>query len=58
VIVIEGRPEEKKTTTEDAIIEIKSLMKKGLRRKDAVKRIAGQYGLSRKELYDRSLGDN
>jgi 16S rRNA (cytidine1402-2'-O)-methyltransferase len=58
VIVIEGRPEEKKTTTEDAIIEIKSLMKKGLRRKDAVKRIAEQYGLSRKELYDRSLEDN
>jgi len=30
-------------------------MKKGLGRKEAVKRIAGEYGISRKDLYDRSL---
>jgi hypothetical protein len=33
-------------------------MRKGLGRKDAAKRIAGEYGMSRKELYDRSLEGN
>jgi 16S rRNA (cytidine1402-2'-O)-methyltransferase len=56
VLVIEGRPEgEKGSRDEDAIKEIRSLMRKGLGRKEAVKRVAEQYGLSRKELYDRSL---
>ncbi|MEW6109929.1 MAG: 16S rRNA (cytidine(1402)-2'-O)-methyltransferase [Nitrospirota bacterium] len=55
VIVVEGRPEENRHNIEDAIIEIKSLIKKGLGRKDAVKQIAEEYGLSKKELYDRSL---
>jgi len=31
------------------------LMKKGLGRKEAVKKIADAYGLSKKELYDKSL---
>jgi len=30
-------------------------MRKGLGRKDAVKRTAAAYGISKKELYDRSL---
>jgi 16S rRNA (cytidine1402-2'-O)-methyltransferase len=55
VIVIEGRPEEKRNTTEDALIEIRALLKRGLGRKEAVSRIAQEYGLSKKELYDRSL---
>ena len=55
VIVIEGRPEEKRNTMDDALIEIRTLMKRGLRRKEAVRRIAEEYGLSKKELYDRSL---
>ena len=55
VIVIEGRPVEKLNTTEDALTEVKALMKRGLRRKDAVKRIAEEYGISKKELYDKSL---
>lgn len=57
VLVIEGRHEVEAGKHEgDAIKEIRSLMKKGLGRKEAVKRVAEQYGLSRKELYDRSLG--
>lgn len=55
VIVIEGRPEEKTNTIEDALMEIKTLLKRGLGRKEAVRRIAEEYGLSKKELYDRSL---
>ncbi|MFI5296089.1 MAG: 16S rRNA (cytidine(1402)-2'-O)-methyltransferase [Thermodesulfovibrionales bacterium] len=56
VLVIEGNPGvESGHREEDAIREIRSLMRKGLGRKDAVKRVAEQYGLSRKELYDRSL---
>ena len=55
VIVIEGRREEENLSEEEALGEIQALMKKGLGRKDAVKRVAAEYGLSRKELYDRSL---
>ncbi len=56
VVVIEGRQEGKgMRREEDALGEIAQLMKKGLGRKEAVKRIAEQYGLSKKELYDRSL---
>jgi 16S rRNA (cytidine1402-2'-O)-methyltransferase len=39
-----------------ALQEIQALMKKGFGRKDAVKRVAESYGLSKKELYDKSLG--
>ena len=55
VIVLEGRPEEKREMTVDALMEIKTLMKKGLSRKEAVKKVAGEYGISKKVLYDRSL---
>jgi len=55
VIVVSGRGEEKTYTTEDALNEVRALMKKGLGRKDAVKRVAGEYGISKKELYDLSL---
>lgn len=57
VIIIEGRKQEKILPTEDILWEINNLMKKGLSRKDAVKRIAGAYGLSKKELYDKSLNE-
>ncbi len=56
VLVVEGRQEAgEDDRDEDAIKEIRSFMRKGLGRKEAVKRVAEQYGLSRKELYDRSL---
>jgi 16S rRNA (cytidine1402-2'-O)-methyltransferase len=59
VIVVEGRPEDRALSRDDALAEIRSLMKKGLGRKEAVKRIAEEYGLSKKELYDLSLsGDH
>lgn len=55
VLVIEGRGEEEGVNADEALSEVKALMKKGLSRKDASKRISEQYGLSKKELYDKSL---
>lgn len=55
VVVVEGRSEEAKANMDDVMTEIRSLIRKGLGRKEAVKKIAGEYGLSRKELYDKSL---
>ena len=55
VMVIEGRPEAGHLNMEDALSEVRTLIKKGLSRKDAVRRVAEEYGLSKKELYDRSL---
>ena len=55
VVVIEGKRDEIKCSVQDALAEVISLMKKGLGRKEAAKKISKTYGLSKKELYDRSL---
>jgi 16S rRNA (cytidine1402-2'-O)-methyltransferase len=55
VIIIEGGKRED-VGLDEALKEIKLLMKKGKSRKEAVKIVAEQYGLSKKELYDKSLG--
>lgn len=57
VIVLEGRTGAD-IPLDDALKEALVLMKMGTRRKDAVKRIAKQYGLSHKELYERSLKES
>jgi 16S rRNA (cytidine1402-2'-O)-methyltransferase len=57
VIVVEGQREEGKHMIDDVLPEIFSLMRKGLGRKEAVRRVSDIYGLSKKELYDRSLKD-
>jgi 16S rRNA (cytidine1402-2'-O)-methyltransferase len=54
VIIVEGR-RRTEASYEDALSEVKALMKKGKGRKEAVKMVSGQYGLSKNELYDRSL---
>lgn len=54
VIVLEGRTEGA-VSFEDALNEVKALIRKGKGRKEAVRTISEQYGLSKKELYDRSL---
>ena len=41
---------------EEALSEIKFLMKKGKGRKEAVRLVSEEYCLSKNELYDRSLG--
>jgi 16S rRNA (cytidine1402-2'-O)-methyltransferase len=57
ILILEGRTEKDKVSTADVLMEIHSLLRKGLGRKEAVKKIAEQYGLSKKELYDRSLNE-
>jgi 16S rRNA (cytidine1402-2'-O)-methyltransferase len=55
VILVEGRKSGQMTTDDDSLAEVALFMKKGLKRKEAVKRVAESYGLSKKELYDKSL---
>jgi 16S rRNA (cytidine1402-2'-O)-methyltransferase len=55
IIILEGRTEHIIQTTADVLSEISYLMKKGFGRKDAVKKVAEAYGMSKKELYDKSL---
>jgi 16S rRNA (cytidine1402-2'-O)-methyltransferase len=57
IIVLEGKTAENRLITRDVLLEISSLMKKGFSRKEAVKKIAEAYGLSKKELYDKSLNE-
>jgi len=57
ILILGGKTEKDRVSTEDALIEVHSLLKKGLGRKEAVKKIADQYGLSKKELYDKSLNE-
>lgn len=54
VLVIEGKGEAE-VTIEEALREVSLLMKKGKGRKEAVSIVSEAYGLSKKELYDRSL---
>lgn len=54
VVMIAGASDEQ-PSAEDALDEVLLLMKKGKGRKEAVSIIAKQYGLSKKELYDKSL---
>jgi 16S rRNA (cytidine1402-2'-O)-methyltransferase len=56
VVVVEGR-QKGEASFEDALDEVRALMKKGRGRKEAVKIISEQYGLSKNDLYERSLGD-
>ncbi len=39
----------------EAVAEVAALIKKGMGRKEAVRQVAVQYGISKKELYDKSL---
>jgi 16S rRNA (cytidine1402-2'-O)-methyltransferase len=55
VIILAGRPEKGELHMDDALREVRELMRKGLGRKESAKKIGGAYGLSKKELYDRSL---
>jgi 16S rRNA (cytidine1402-2'-O)-methyltransferase len=57
VIIVEGL-KERVLTIDEALSEIKILMKKGKGRKEAVKIVADEYGISKKELYEKSLTQN
>jgi len=57
VIIVEGWSGMNRSITEDVLSELHACMRKGLGRKEAVKRIAETYGLSKKELYKKSLDE-
>lgn len=54
VIVIEGASE-RVSSLEEALEELRELMRKGKGRKEASKIVAELYGISKKELYEESL---
>jgi len=58
VIIVEGWSGMNKSITEDVLSELHMCMRKGLGRKEAVKRIAETFGLSKKELYKKSLDES
>jgi 16S rRNA (cytidine1402-2'-O)-methyltransferase len=55
VIIVEGWERTDKSITDEVLSELRAHMRKGLGRKEAVQRIAETYGLSKKELYKKSL---
>lgn len=54
VIVVEGASERQRSI-EEALEELRELMKRGKGRKEAASIVAELYGLSKKELYEESL---
>lgn len=56
VIVLEGATDITKNI-EEAVKKVKELIKKGKGRKEAVKIVSELYGISKKELYEKSLKD-
>jgi 16S rRNA (cytidine1402-2'-O)-methyltransferase len=57
VIIVEGRAEGNGPSGTDVLSEVRMLMKRGIGRKEAVRRIAREYGLSKNELYEKSLNE-
>jgi 16S rRNA (cytidine1402-2'-O)-methyltransferase len=50
-IVIEGKEEDKPRLTEDIEKQLNSMRQSGATAKEAIARVAGETGLSRRELY-------
>ena len=55
ILIVEGRVRQGSVHINDALQEVNLLMQKGINRKDAVKRIASAYRLSKRELYEKSI---
>jgi 16S rRNA (cytidine1402-2'-O)-methyltransferase len=55
VVMVEGY-QKQASSIDEALAEVQALLKKGLGRKEAVKVVAESYQISKKELYDKSLG--
>jgi 16S rRNA (cytidine1402-2'-O)-methyltransferase len=58
VIIVHGWSRMHTSITEDVLTELHAYMRKGLGRKEAVRMIAEKYGLSKKELYKKSLDED
>jgi len=55
ILIVEGRGKQGSVHINDALHEVHLLMQRGINRKDAVKRIASTYRLSKRELYEKSI---
>ena len=55
ILIVEGRGKQDSVHINDALQEVNLLMQRGINRKDAVKRIASAYRLSKRELYEKSI---
>jgi len=55
VLVIKGAGKQKKKLDEDVVLKLKKLHNKGARAKEAVAEMAGETGISKKELYQAWL---
>lgn len=55
ILVVEGRGKKGPVHIHEAVQEVDLMMQRGLSRKDAVKRIASAYKLSKRELYEKSI---
>jgi 16S rRNA (cytidine1402-2'-O)-methyltransferase len=54
-VVLAGGKPRMKGAMDEALAEMAAVMKRGMGRKEASKRVSGQYGLKKKDLYDTSL---
>jgi 16S rRNA (cytidine1402-2'-O)-methyltransferase len=57
IIISEGNLSKRTSSVDDPLAELHLFMKRGLSRKEAAKRVAQAYGLSKKQLYDKSLDE-
>jgi 16S rRNA (cytidine1402-2'-O)-methyltransferase len=58
VVIVQGWERTDKSVTGEVLSELRARMKKGIGRKEAVQEIAERYGLSKKELYKKSLDED
>lgn len=54
-VIVLGGARREGGSLEEALREVETLMRGGIGRKEAVKIVSSDYGVSKKELYDRSL---
>jgi len=55
VVVLSGREATDRVSEEEALEELKQLLRQGFSRKEAARKLASLYNLSSKRLYDRSV---
>ena len=58
VLIVEGAPKQQESgpvSEEEALMRVQALLAEGLSRKDAVRQVAAETGLSKNQLYDAAL---
>jgi 16S rRNA (cytidine1402-2'-O)-methyltransferase len=55
VVIVSGHERSEEVSLDEALDEVRRLMKRGLGRKEATKVVAEEYGIKKRDLYERSL---